>query len=519
MRGTKRIILPHGTKYEAEASLHNKFEIEVVDTKTGEIRQKACAFNVICNTLFTALFNSSDTYKPYFNAIVYGSGSGTPAVTDTALFKQEGCLTNISDQDKYMVDLANCSYSRTRKAVIIETESVGVSITEIGIQCGLGLCTHAMLQDMNGNLISIAKTNTDIINIYATVYVTWPSTLKDSGIWLTPGAMDYSHPENVIANSDCFFRTLCGGFDSYNDVAGFLSSCGLGSSAKLLQSRSDNFDGIGLTYTNDVSTRKLTFKARIPADSKYNRINGSLRRIMFWDMSSGYGTYPRRCDLVLAAEVGNSWYPGADIVGEAIGTGDGTTTDFKTIFEEPSNATVYVDGVAVQATVDALPTQKTKMGMYFDHIVVVNGQPYIHPDLMDNNTTDPQNVGHGVYQYRYPNVPLTSAYLHSILSVEGSNDLSSWTVVFGDVDPTKTNSIEGTYTIPNGMQNFKYWRIRMYSVGYVRFSASSLSEKNIHFSAPPASGAVITADYHTPVIAKDANHVFDISLEITLSGA
>ena len=29
---------------------------------------------------------------------------------------------------------------------------------------------HAMLKDMNGNQISIEKTDTDIINIYATVY-------------------------------------------------------------------------------------------------------------------------------------------------------------------------------------------------------------------------------------------------------------------------------------------------------------------------------------------------------------
>jgi hypothetical protein len=41
--------------------------------------------------------------------------------------------------------------------------------------------------------------------------------------------------------------------------------------------------------------------------------------------------------------------------------------------------------------------------------------------------------------------------------------------------------------------------------------------KNIIFDTAPANGAVITADYDCEVIAKDANHVFDFSFEITLA--
>ena len=42
------------------------------------------------------------------------------------------------------------------------------------------------------------------------------------------------------------------------------------------------------------------------------------------------------------------------------------------------------------------------------------------------------------------------------------------------------------------------------------------SSKNIHFDTPPAAGAVITADYTTDTIAKDANYVFDLSVTIQL---
>ena len=46
------------------------------------------------------------------------------------------------------------------------------------------------------------------------------------------------------------------------------------------------------------------------------------------------------------------------------------------------------------------------------------------------------------------------------------------------------------------------------------FFGDNLRTKAVVFDAPPAPGAVITADYHTPVIAKDENHVFDVSMTI-----
>ena len=47
-------------------------------------------------------------------------------------------------------------------------------------------------------------------------------------------------------------------------------------------------------------------------------------------------------------------------------------------------------------------------------------------------------------------------------------------------------------------------------------TSNALTGKNIHFTTAPASGAVITADYHTPTIAKDTNHVFDLTVTIQL---
>ena len=35
--------------------IHNRFDIEVVNIKTGQIRQRAVGYNVICNQLWTKL--------------------------------------------------------------------------------------------------------------------------------------------------------------------------------------------------------------------------------------------------------------------------------------------------------------------------------------------------------------------------------------------------------------------------------------------------------------------------------
>jgi hypothetical protein len=48
------------------------------------------------------------------------------------------------------------------------------------------------------------------------------------------------------------------------------------------------------------------------------------------------------------------------------------------------------------------------------------------------------------------------------------------------------------------------------------FKTDGLTGYNVHFDTPPVDGAVITADYNTESIAKDINHVFDLSVVITL---
>ena len=73
-------------KANMDCSIHNRFDIEVVDSITGEVKQTAQAENVILNQLWTRLLSPN----AYFNYIFIGTGNGTPSAPDTALFTHLG---------------------------------------------------------------------------------------------------------------------------------------------------------------------------------------------------------------------------------------------------------------------------------------------------------------------------------------------------------------------------------------------------------------------------------------------
>ena len=127
---------------------------------------RAQAENIICAQLWTRLF-APDTC---FNYIHYGTGSGTPAAADTSLLRfwatERLPQATMSIHRPGTMDM----YLFGRKLQLSELTAVGSTLTEVGIgysTSSSSLVTHAMLKDMNGNQISIAKTSTDIINIYA----------------------------------------------------------------------------------------------------------------------------------------------------------------------------------------------------------------------------------------------------------------------------------------------------------------------------------------------------------------
>jgi len=289
------------------AKVHNRFDIEVRDAKTGELKQRAYAENIILTAFWAKLLQYDSAY---FNYIHLGSGSGTLAASRTSLFTFT--VAKAVANPSYVVNEV-AGWASMRKSIqLLENEFVDTTFTEVGIGSGSGsttLMTHAMLKDMNGNPVSLLKSANDLLNVYATVYVvniTW-----DSGkIYLATHALPQGYISKVLGQA--FTPNIFAGISFSNSRGAFASEVALNP-----------------TITYDVANKIMTSYARLPA------ANGNFGQI------NSVALYDLRYEIN-----GSTAFAGSPIVGESIGTGNGTTTDFKTAFPwVKSGAKIYVDGV------------------------------------------------------------------------------------------------------------------------------------------------------------------------------
>lgn len=148
--------------------MHNEFHAVLTDAKTGKVKAEANAYNVVLNRYYTRL----EAENGGIHGIELGTGTGTPAATDTALFNRLGRYS-VTWENIYYIDDYN-SYRQCSR-VFTESDANG-NLSEIGFYCQSGssyyLMTHAMFTDAENNPIVIPKTNADRLTITATVYLT-----------------------------------------------------------------------------------------------------------------------------------------------------------------------------------------------------------------------------------------------------------------------------------------------------------------------------------------------------------
>lgn len=486
IRGTKRALEKRpSVKANINASIHNRFDIEVVDAKTSEVKQKAQAENVVCDYLWTKMLqkSTSDSTK-WFRTIIVGDGTGTPSASDTTLFHYLASYTPAEADDVYRFDRKGHVASITRKVTILETQLVGNELTEVGISnATTGTCTHAMLTDMNGNPVSILKTDSDIINIYATAFVHWTA---DNDEWF------------VVADESVLIRYALGqsGPSGLSLYAQFNGDPG---ESPFVNGNMTN------DMTTDVTNRKIkTAFPRLSA-ANGNGGNGGFDRI-------GIGPNTNQC----LVRVHPDWYTPPPIVGEALGVGDGVTTAFATKFRDISGATVYVNGVAAAATIKPVfPFVHIRSAIYALNQVDENGllvAAYPRSSVDPNETIIFENPHTDVFGIsKMTSTGWQSGAYYTKVSMYMSDDLVNWDTVVENVS-------EDT-AVPEAWQRKKYIKFTGGPTGKysqpIVVATDVDSAHNVIFDVPPAEGAVITIDYTPGTIAKDENHVFDFSIEFT----
>lgn len=364
-------------KVDINLGIHNRWDIEVIDAKTGEVKQTATGYNVICDAYFDA-FSDSDYNWPIFGAIEYGTGTGVPSSSDTGLFQHYGYLTFLHNIKEH-VDMDAGIYSITRKYILNPEDAIGIDITEMGFTRNNNqpsssyyrLYTHAVFTDANGNPIAIHKTDIDIINIYSTFFIHFNPNGYDNGyIKVLDTFNNYNGDNTWSAEDDIYaccglaifageagwyqydgsyyddmYLTYMSAIDGLNAGCMFVKRVGSyngGNRNNHINAHPDSEvkDGVyaitrdGLHYTanriydNCDNTRQLT-EVLISGTYKSNSYTGSNGMPIF------------------SFKPGGSWFSGAVIAQEAVGTGDGVTTKFKTKFSNIKSNTchVYVDGI------------------------------------------------------------------------------------------------------------------------------------------------------------------------------
>ena len=287
---------------QAKVNIHNRFDIEVRDAVTGELKQKAEAYNIVLDAMYSRLCAGNS----YFYAIFFGTGTGTLSPARTSLFTHLGAKVATN-----MTQIKAVPQSSWKQYIVLNPEdNVGAVLTEVGIGYSTGstnLLTHALLKDSEGNPISITKSALDVVTIYATVFVTFDTT----GIYF----------QGVAAGLNQLMNYMIGGAGSPAGTFGLKT--------ELCAKSGGNTPSV--TWTADTANKKRTSSV-----ARFDINTGNMHAQAF------------EFDNTFAAKLPlTGVFDGQPYTGVAIGTGDGSTRQFfvPSLNVRQSTLAIKLDGV------------------------------------------------------------------------------------------------------------------------------------------------------------------------------
>lgn len=305
-------------KLNVGVKIRNVFNIQIRDAATEEVKESYQAFNTVTQDLLKIL-TGGGSFLPH---ITFGTGTGAPSIMDVKLFTYLGtkAATIVTTTHELPV------LSITKTIRLGASEFIGSNITEVGFGSGsstTGLQTHAMIVDSEGAPISITKTATDIIDIYATLYyeVLEPSgDLAGAAYWRRFAAAINGNkptPYNIINNS---WNAAVETHPEY-PIDG-IDSGPWGLKVGLAKN---------MTLTTDLVNMKRKYNVRFTELEANDKIKGlTFNAILTVDVS----------------KIPAIW-AGKTYTNSTVGTGDGVTTKFNLKKGDIKNLSVMLDGVVV----------------------------------------------------------------------------------------------------------------------------------------------------------------------------
>lgn len=488
-------------KIKTGVNFHNRFDV----VKNGD--WVGYAENIILDQMYSRVCN----LREFFANIHFGTGTGTPTPDRTSLFSHLGTKSAVFEERVY----ADPTSKIVKKIVLNPEEYVNQTITEVGVAYGSSsthLVTHAMIKDSEGNPLSIYKTDLDLIEIYATVFVTL-STSDENLLFMGP--------------RNNFIRKLLDNDNTSYSSTVYLQDCPWLAKG---ENPSDRLGAKETTTTVNVTARTRTSTCRFGVTEG----NGEISRIQF-------GTSLVR--LLPTTGIFES-HNSTNVV---LGVGDGATTEFLVPNRRISNLSVKIDGVVTNdytvTTEDdyySLPTFPLTTGrgfamnygqfMYRLNGVIIIGMP------ITGASGVPMHVG-----YIDPSDGISVVYLGGIGSALNSENYAvsddgkilritltyDNSVSYIESDGTKAwlrsepEGVTWTSVYPGSSGEINFEDYKSYTLSSSENYAWCLQKlypdaiSKVVFNTAPAQGVKITADYTTPYPPKDENYVFDVTFEYT----
>jgi hypothetical protein len=487
--------------------IRNRFDIEVYDTVTEETAHYQ-ATNIVLDAMWDRLVN----FNTYFVNIHYGTGTGTFASSRTSLFTYKGTRTATTHETVKALPTSRW----VRRIVLNPEEEVGTTFTEVGVAYSATashLVTHAAIADSEGNPITLTKTSTQVLTIYATIYIELGAEMYGGKvIWVQP-----------LTNNELLSYLMGSSYPTQQFRVGQARSLGDGVvNASLGQS-----GNIGVAdWIKDVANKKVT----TPVTRLGTTIgNGDIFEIGVGS-SNTTGTFKGVTPITGA-------FTDYGITGDTLGTGDGENNGFnlsKTNYKNGSES-IFIDGVLKTRDLDyvIMPLRRE------DVVPRPFGQFPVTTDIEADNSIGSAFDGNATtyfyaFDVAYPkhividfidNKKWNIEQLRFITSdstryigetkIQTSNDGVSWLDVATVTFTQTTAWQERDFTSPESA--FRYLRLLVLSgSATLRINEIEVIAKadQIQFTTPPALGAAITADYTVDYIPKDSNHVLDLQCSI-----
>jgi hypothetical protein len=485
-------------KIKAGVNFHNRFDI----VKNGE--WVGYAENIILDQMYSRLC----TLDTYFVNIHFGTGTGTPTPERTTLFTHLGRKTAVDEE----LIKAFPTSKWVRKIVLNPEEYVGERITEVGVAFGSSasnLVTHAMIKDAEGNPLSIDKTELDVIEIYATIFVTFAD---DADIkWFKPA--------------------------SDNRLVNYLIGATLSPYAYTVGIHGD-------TVHQDAIATKTPSRSRDGQNLIFNTVRFGITE----------GNYiERHIGAFSLAETLGFEMPALGVLGNktieniVVGTGDGEKTTFDVPYGMVKNMVVKLDGVPTSDFVYE-PAPKPPMND--------SDQTYAHTcyRLEKEGYYNILSAGYPFYQstvYTYDDGETYEMIVERLkdmtdfmvgiqrlagasnsggsraeITVYGSNDLETWSTVIPKF--VSGNSRDGSpitwQTFGETVNDYQYLRFVSYS--YYNAGMSTYSFKHRSYVAvpqsynklvlnqPPAEDVVVTVSGDVEYLPKTEDYVIDLTFAL-----